>query len=169
MVISLVDVKEGRVRSGQVSTVSRSGDETGQIIWKRKEENSQHLVLRQATITVRQGRGRGHGILSKYHQGNRKERPIAVCCIQDSLSFSLTRLSNAEPSGVMRSRRGKERAGKNTSTNIHHQAAATKDNLPFGGPKCRVPSEEIDRIPFVSFPVSTLLFLLPALASDEAC
>lgn len=121
MVISLVDVKEGRVRSGQVSTVSRSGDETGQIIWKRKEENSQHLVLRQATITVRQGRGRGrgHGILSKYHQGNRKERPIAVCCIKNSLSFSLTRLSNAAPSGVMRSRRSKKRAGRQKHQHQH--------------------------------------------------
>lgn len=120
MVISLVDVKEGRVRSGQASTISRSGDdETGQIIWKRKEENSQHLVLRQATITVRQGRGRGHGILSKYHQGNRKERPIAVCCIKNSLSFSLTRLSNAAPSGVMRSRRGKKRAGRQKHQHQH--------------------------------------------------
>jgi len=59
-------------------------------------------------------------------------------------------------------------ASKNTSTNTH-QAAATKDNLPFGGPKLQSPSEEIDRISFVSFLVSTLLFLLPALAPDEAC
>ena len=79
---------------------------------RRKTPNTL-LSFRQQ---VRQVQGRGHGILSKYHQGNRKERPIAVCCIKNSLYFSLTGLSNAAPSGVMRSRRGKKRAGRQAKT-----------------------------------------------------
>jgi hypothetical protein len=116
---------------------------------------------------VRQGQGRGHGTLSKCHQGNRKERPIAVCCIKNSLYFSLTGLSNAAPSGVVRSR-----GGKNTSTNSH-QAAATKDNLPFGGPKCRVRAKRLTEFllfrflsqPCCSFFPHWLLTRLASLAS----
>jgi hypothetical protein len=48
--------------------------------------------------------------------------------------------------------------------------AATKDRINYlPGPKKQCPSDEVDGISFVSFPVSTLLFLPPTLAPDEAC